>query len=253
MTLLNVAYVAKFMTNIVSQDLLYVKGLHFDSWKLHLHREGNTIMTVKRYNGHYLLEDNVKGDDTHLASYSTTKSTGSKVATGYEWHQMLAHASSEAIQHLQASTKGVTVSDVIVPKTNECEPCALSKAHRIISRSSDNAETSTKPFYRITYDLMQLTPALNKDEWVSHFACHATDFNMVFTHQRKSDATRIVREAINIIHTRFNAKVVFIRSDGERSLGSEFNDLLIETGITHEASASDSPEQNGHSERKGVF
>lgn len=91
---------------------------------------------------------------------------------------------------------------------------------------------------------------MNKDEWMSHFACHATDFNMVFTHQRKSEATRIVREAINIIHIRFNAKIVFLRSDGERSLGNEFNDLLVETGITHESSAPDSPEQNGHSERK---
>ena len=256
MTLLNVAYVGKFMTNLVSQHLLDVKGLHFDSWKRHLHREGATVATVKLYNGHYLLEDNVTGTDAHLAiaSFPTSNSSSQKVATSFEWHQMLGHASSEVIQHLEASAEGVKVSDDVavgVPRTNECEPCALSKTHRVVSRSHENAETSIQPFYRVTYDLMQLSPAMNKDEWVSHFACHATDFNMVFTHQRKSEATKIVREAINVIKTRFNATVVFLRSDGERSLGNEFNDLLVETGITHEPSASDSPEQNGHSERKG--
>ena len=260
MTLLNVAYVANFMTNLVSQDLLYVKGLYFDNWKLHLHRKGVTIATIKRYNGHYLMEDNVDHASiaaSYPASVITTQSSSAKVATAYEWHQMLAHAFSEVIQHLEASAEGVKISDkdakgnINVPKTNECESCALSKAHRVISRSPDNAETFTKPFYRVTYDLMQLTPALNKDEWISHFACHATDFNMVFTHQRKSEAIRIVREAINIIKTRFNATVVFFRSDGERSLGGEFDDLLVETGITHESSAPNSPEQNGHSERKG--
>ena len=40
-TLLNVAYVSNFMTNLVSQDLLYVKGLYFDNWKNHLHGREN--------------------------------------------------------------------------------------------------------------------------------------------------------------------------------------------------------------------
>lgn len=40
MTLLNVAYVSNFMTNIVFQDILYDNGLYFESWKMHLHQEG---------------------------------------------------------------------------------------------------------------------------------------------------------------------------------------------------------------------
>ena len=31
MTLSNVAYVSDFMTNLVSQDLLYIKGVYFDN------------------------------------------------------------------------------------------------------------------------------------------------------------------------------------------------------------------------------
>ena len=254
-TLLNVAYVSNFMTNLVSQDLLYVKGLYFNNWKNHLHREGKTVAYVKRYDGHYLLEDNTSSDQASVfLVQQKPKIATNKTATAYEWQQMLAHASDESIQHLESSTRGVKISEESegkVPKTNECEPCALSKAHRIVSRSSENAETSNEPFYRITYDLMQLNTAMNKDEWVSHFACHATDFNMVFTHPHKGDASKICKEAINLIETRFKAKVVFIRSDRERSLGNNFNDLLVEKGITHESSTPYTPEQNGHSERKG--
>lgn len=140
--------------------------------------------------------------------------------------------------------------DIIVLNTSQCKPCALAKAHRIISRFSDNAEISDKSFYRIIYDLMQLTIIINKDEWVSHFACHAIDFNMIFTHPKKSDATKIVIEALNLIETRYNAKIVFFRSDGERALKSKFDSILVNKEITFESSASDSPKQNDHSERK---
>lgn len=58
-TLLNVAYVPNFMTNIVSEYKLSVKGLYFDSWKMHLHRDGKTFGFVERYNGRCLLENNL--------------------------------------------------------------------------------------------------------------------------------------------------------------------------------------------------
>lgn len=249
-TLLNVAYVADFMTNIVSQDILRSKGLYFDNWKMHLHREGVSIGFVKPYNGHYIMEDNInKAPHKESTAFSAVK-----VATTNQWHQMLAHASNDAIERLETSAEGVKISDkdtATVPQTNKCEPCALSKAHRIVSRSPDKAETSEKPFHRVTYDLMQLTVAMNKDQWVSHFACSKYDFNLVFTHAHKSDATSIIRQAIHTIETRYNGKAVFFRSDGERSFGKSFQDFITEKGITYESSAPDTPEQNGHSERKG--
>ena len=41
-----------------------------------------------------------------------------------------------------------------IPPTNKCETYALSKAHRIVSRSPAKSETSNKPFFRVTYDLI---------------------------------------------------------------------------------------------------
>lgn len=98
---------------------------------------------------------------------------------------------------------------------------------------------------------MQFTTALNKDQWVSHIACSEYDFHLVYTHRLKLEATDTLRQAINVIQTRFNQKVAFIRSDGEQSLGNEFDALITELGITFEPSSPGTPEQNGHSERKG--
>lgn len=64
-------------------------------------------------------------------------------------------------------------------------------------------------------------------------------------------ATNILRKAIMIIGARYQGPVVFIRSDGEQSLGQEFQDLIDGLGISWEPSAPDTPAQNGHSERKG--
>ena len=99
---------------------------------------------------------------------------------------------------------------------------------------------------------MQFTTALNQDQWASHFACASTDFNMVYIHSRKSQATGIIQEALNVIETRYRRKIVFFQSDREKALGIEFKDFISKKGITHEFSAPDTPAQNGHSERKSA-
>lgn len=66
--------------------------------------------------------------DEQLAAFAITKTAS--------MHQILGHASNDAITHLENPAEWVTVVDKDggqVTKTNECETCALSKAHRIIS------------------------------------------------------------------------------------------------------------------------
>lgn len=74
---------------------------------------------------------------------------------------------------------------------------------------------------------------------------------MIFTHLKKSNITKLVCNAINIIETQYNDKIVFFLSDREKALGKEFNKLLVTKEITWKPLASNSSEQNGHSERKG--
>jgi hypothetical protein len=77
----------------------------------------------------------------------------------------MTHASRNAIQHLKKLAEKMKISnDELILKINECELCVLFKVHRVIFRSSDNAESSDKFFFRVTYDLMQLDFAFNRDE-----------------------------------------------------------------------------------------
>ena len=252
-TLTEVCYVPDLMTNAVSDYRLSLKGVFFDGWKKHLHVKGKTLYNLKHINGHYLLEDNTTSNEIQGGAFPiSTGPLKSKKASTFQWHQMLAHASNESVQHLQSAAEGVEISDGgPVPRTNQCEPCALAKAREIISRRPDIAEVSNIPFHRISYDLIQMESALNKDSWISHVADYFTDFNMVYSHRSKSQASAILIQAINTIETRYSQKVAFIRSDGEKSLGDDFSDMLAEKGISFEPAAPDTQAQNGHSERKG--
>jgi hypothetical protein len=59
-----------------------------------------------------------------------------------------------------------------------------------------------------------------------------------------------MRETINLIETRFNNKMMFIRLDEKKSLRNDFKNLLIEKEIFFESFISDSSKQNNYSERK---
>jgi hypothetical protein len=248
-----VAYAPGFMTNLVSESRLKKKGVYFDNYKMHLHDKGITLAKVDEQDGLYVLESNSASFDAATSNTSTkTAMSTCKKGTMQEWHEIMAHASTEAIKHMITATQGAVITDPTTTiRTNKCETCALSKSTEIISRSSDKSESSEEPFYRVTYDLMQFNPALNRDEWVSHFACSVTNFGIVVTHTHKGEATQVVQEVINMIETRWNKKVVFLHSDGEKSLGNEFNKFILDKGITWEPSAPSTPAQNGHAERQG--
>ena len=183
-------------------------------------------------------------------TYKTVKRT----ATAQEWYSILGHASNKAIQHLDTAAQGVHITNkehVKAPNTSKCESCALLKAYELISRSPEKSENSDKPFYRITYDLIQFSAVMNGDEWVSHLACFKYNFNLIFTHKSKAEAVAIIRKGLAIIENRYGGKPVFIRADKERALGKTFETLLAEKGITYEPSAPYTQAQNGHSERMG--
>ena len=252
MILLNVAYILDFMTNLVSENILCSKSLYFDNSRMHFHWDSQTVGYAEQFHGHYLLENNTQS--TLQSSNPGAFSLLTKTSTMTEWHQILGHLFHNTVAHLESSAEGVKVlkaGNSQVPKTNKCQTCALSKSHRVISCSSDKFESSDKSFHRVTYNLMSLTTAMNKNQWVSHFSCIITGFNLVFTHLRKSDATEIIQKALNIIETRYNAKVIFFRSDREKALSVQFDNLISSKGITFESSAPDTPAQNGHSEQKG--
>lgn len=271
--LLNVVYVVDYLINIICQDRLTHKNFFFDNWKMHLHEKERTFAWIIKYENHYFLKDNTKNTFnlaanviiTNVTSVSNSESSSNaikfkisfKTATVYEWHQMLDHVFKDAISHFSTFAEEVKISDanfnifnLAVPVINQCESCILVKIHRIVFRFFDNAESFFKFFHRIIFDLMQLNADYNKDEWVSHITCHVIDFNMVFTHRKKSDVINILIRALNIIEIKYNGKIVFFRNDGEKALKSDFDAVIIKKRISTKSSTPNTSAQNGHFERK---
>ena len=258
----NVAFVSSFVTSLVSQSILDSKGVHFDTGGPRLYQDGTTKFILHRNGEHFTFSaaGPPHSYPSHAAKWISTAITSSSTALisrrlrtrpANEWHRVLAHVSGEAITHLEKAAADIKVSDSYVPTTNQCETCALTKSQQIISRSSRKSEGNDNPFSRISVDLMQFDSALNGHEWATHIACMVTDFNFVDTSRTKTGCRQFILDTIALIKRRFHQDVIFIRSDNEGSFSNAFRDELKGMGLTLEESASDTPAQNGHAERKG--
>jgi hypothetical protein len=251
--LLNVALAPGFMTNLVSLDILMSKDVHWESRKPnHLQTlNGDVFCWLKKTNNHWVLESNTK---PNINSSFTTKSSNPRhmIYTEAEIHLILAHASPEVISKVKHAADDITIDlSIPCPTTIQYQTCSISKATEIISRRTEVEDEATGPFDRISYDLIQLKTAYNGNYWVSHFHCTTKTFNIVYTHQRKSESTGIMEEVLNLIKNKYGINVHFLRTDGKTSLGNNFDTLVKERGIQVERSAPNTLAQNGDSERSG--
>ena len=127
MKLSNVSYVPNFITNLVSEGYLQKKGNLFkDPRANRVEYNGKTIIKYKMIGELYVLEDNIYGyRDIAPSSFAAVKS-----GTTRDWHQLLAYAADNAIQHLQQAAKGVEITNKTkVPLTNKYSIYTVSQAH----------------------------------------------------------------------------------------------------------------------------
>ena len=98
-----------------------------------------------------------------------------------------------------------------------------------------------------------MNPGYNGHEWISHFQCTTTAYNLVYTLRNKSEEEILdsFDQALNHIEVQLGKKVRFLRIDGERSLGNRFDDYMLQKKIKLEVTAPDTPAQNGGAERAG--
>ena len=148
-----------FLINLVIYTKLKAKGVYINGRNCRLKRNNKTFYLLKKYRGYSLLKDNtatklVKNNFQGVFAASITSSV--VIRTAIKWYNILGYASADAIKHLASVTKGVSIKQngIPVPKTNKYKPYALSKAHNIVSRSLIKSEPSTRPFQRITFDLI---------------------------------------------------------------------------------------------------
>lgn len=253
--LLNVALAPGFMTNLVCLRRFTDKGVHWDTQKERLHRNGRTFCYTQSVDDHWVLEygppEPLEDSRSAFASNKPSRALRGPVeATANEWHEILGHPGPESIAHLEQSVDGARVTGR-APSTIECETCSLTKAHEMVSRRTDQEELASEPLSRVGYDLISMTTAYNGDKWVSHFYCLKTSMDFVYTHSKKNHALEVIKEFLEMAKTRYSATVRFIRTDGERTLGRDYDAVTKKNGITTERSAPYTPAQNGATERAG--
>ena len=258
MILTNVFYISEFMTNIVSRFVFQQKELNFNTKNYRLHQDNVTYEYAKSKFNHYIMKNNIKSfiESQHIAffdfSFSFFVTAYIKKTSVNDWHQMLAHSEREIIQNLENFVNEVKITfDEQI--SNKCETCALFKAHKLVFCFIEKSEFFNKSFHRIIYDLMQLIDVINKNKWIFHLICFEYNFNLIFIHSHKFDAIKIIKKRLKIIQIKFNAKIVFFRTNDEKSLKKKFDDMISELEIIYESSASYIFEQNKHFERKNDF
>ena len=181
MTLINVIYVSNFMINVVAESILENKKLHFDIQHRHLHRNDFVVILMFRAKAHYVLENNKKFEEM-IAFVIFIRAD-----ITHDWHQLLAHANNEIIQHLITAAEEIKfINQKSVLKINKCEECAFAKVYKIVSRSFDKSETLEKSFFCITYDFIVISTAMNKNQWIFHVICFIIDFHMIYIHSSKT-------------------------------------------------------------------
>jgi hypothetical protein len=162
----------------------------------------------------------------------------------------MGHPGAEPLSHLEEHTTGAKIEKSTEPST-PCEACAVSKATEIVSRRTAKTPAADEPMARVAYDLVHMTPAYNNNQWISHFRDYYTKMDFVYTHHTKGQATAIVENFLNLINTQYQLIPRHFRTDGEKSLGKKFGNLMAGKGILTERSAPYTPAQNGAAERSG--
>ncbi|KAF4311103.1 Integrase catalytic core [Botryosphaeria dothidea] len=243
-TLRDVAYVPAFIGNLVSISKCNEKDVHMDTKSLRLYKDDTTVCVLTPSEGQFFLELHQAESVPAITSAATTRSLPAE-----QWHGVFAHANYHAIKALLTAITGVEFTNDVVPV--HCDTCSRAKAHQLIARDSSPEEARNESFFRVSFDLIQMTPAFNQHEWITHIECIKSNYVFTRTHMLKSDYNTLILDILSMIERRFDALTAFFRTDGERSLNTAFKAELKRRGIIIEVSAPYTPAQNGHAERTG--
>jgi hypothetical protein len=104
-------------------------------------------------------------------------------------YYLLAYASPEIIKHITKASADITVDILVLCLvTLDYEVYTISKAIIVISRITDSKNpTNNKPFDKVDWDLIIMTPAYNSNKYASHFCYKNTDFTKIYTCKNKTD------------------------------------------------------------------
>ena len=261
-TFTETAYIPDYTINVISADILETKGVFYDAEKrlVYQKRPGMKNKVVARLTKHgglrFLVYDSkgVLEDayDPHAYATASTEPLKPRVATALRWHSTLGHLGKVPLAKLEEATEGARVTDLdTAPTSTMCEPCALAKSKKKVSRRSTHQEENSEPFSRVGFDLIPMERSYDGKEWCSHLWCYNSKYNLLQNHKKKSQAVHILEGMLQLILVRFKKKVIFLSTDDEQALGDYFLELQRTKGFVWERNAPYASEQNGGNEKAG--
>ncbi|RKF84146.1 Gag-Pol polyprotein, partial [Golovinomyces cichoracearum] len=267
--LINVAFVPSLHTNVTSLRLLNKVGIHWDTELSILKFNGKHYADTPMLFNQWVLEYNPASIQNHV--YATDKngtenskstldsnkthvnsSRAAKTQAGSfdDWHIRMGHLYEEALLKLPLVTRGCKMTTA-KPEKSVCEECRLSNAKRIVSRVPRTR--AIRPFWRVSWDFIQMKEGKNGDVYVQHFVCDYTHMNFIYLLPNKLQDTLMNNFAafVAYIERRWGFKVVVWKDDGEKSLGSKWAAWINNNGYEVETYSPYTQEQNGGAERSG--
>ncbi|XP_040362272.1 uncharacterized protein LOC112202395 [Rosa chinensis] len=162
------------------------------------------------------------------------------------WHRRLGHPSFGVMKKSMPSLfLGVSESSL------HCETCALAKSHR--SSYPSSFHSSTMPFELIHSDVWGPSKhsTLSGMRYFVLFIDDFTRLSWVVLLKSKDSVFSAFTAFHKLVRTQYDAHVKVFRSDnGGEFVNHSFHEYFQHHGIIHQTSCSQTPEQNGVSERK---
>ncbi|KID83884.1 gag-pol polyprotein [Metarhizium guizhouense ARSEF 977] len=173
------------------------------------------------------------------------------------WHRRACHAGPRVLEQLVMQTKGVRIKG---PTTVQCTACGTSKATEIISRR-ESPHRSGQPFYRVFIDIFEFSAAYNGRRYVLLITDEFSGMMFSWSLTSKPEVSK-VSKAIKDFEARIKrhtgASICKIRIDNERAIinlpfqrDSEFQIWATEAGIDIELPPPQTKEPTGGAERPG--
>ena len=166
------------------------------------------------------------------------------------WHRRLGHMNPRSMELLRRKEEdGVEYTGTV----SDCDICALSKRRQQM-HPKKSTRTSTRPMQLIYTDLMgPFTPPVKGGyRYVSKFTDDYSRMKEVYLLRNKSEAAESLHQYNMTVAAPLGLRIEIVRCDkGGEYIGKEFKTLCANAGINAEYTATNTPQQNGVSERDG--
>lgn len=147
--------------------------------------------------------------------------------------------------------KGAEVTEGNTPKLQDCDTCAQSKAHRLISRRQRIKERLPAPLSDVSMDIVEYNIAFNGDKYMLYAYDESTRLHFVWSmHSTGQQALVEAYQELRRFVKNLGREIYVISTDNDASIGYIFKSVLRDDNVNLNLSAPYTAAQNP-SERAG--